>query len=127
VTDEGSDVTISISEQSLSERANDLAAFFRGKLYGDIQVLSSTGAPEKDDDGNDAIRIILVLSDPSADTWDTDSVLDLRREMLERVRDMGIASLVYVNLSPNTDEPQAEDAEFEDQGTQESISDFPKE
>ncbi len=109
MTDEGSDVTISTSEQSLVDSAIELAKRFQGKRFGEIRVVRSEAGTDKDDEGNDIIRLMLVLSDPKSDTWPPDDVLSLRRETINLLNEIGLHVSVYVNFMPETNERQEDD------------------
>jgi hypothetical protein len=99
----------------LDHAGEELARWVRDKRYGVVRVLDASYTVDRDADEVPAIFLKLVLSDPpeGEETWPLESVLRLRRSVLERVDEQGLEAPVYVQLTPQTDELD-DDEELDD-------------
>ena len=88
---------------------DQLLAWVQGQTFGSATVQQALGATDRDADEEIALFLTLTLSDPAAETWPIDDVLDLRRAVLGKAHELGLTTPIYVRLIPATDAPQADD------------------
>ena len=64
--------------------------------------------PDIRQDGEPVTRILLVLSDPTGDTWDTDRIRSLRTVMGRRATELDLPPVSLTLIAES--EPEATDA-----------------
>jgi hypothetical protein len=97
------------SAADLALSAKELKSELIGARFNATEVLAATAKVERDGDGEDAIFILIVLSDPAGDTWPNDDILDLRRAVIRMAIERELEVPIYVTLSPHSDQPQEDD------------------
>lgn len=90
-------------------QASELAAALSGKTFGTTTVVGADAEVEEDSEDELAAFLLLTLSDPAGGTWPYDDVLAIRHEVLELAASSGIQVSIYVQVTPATDAPQADD------------------
>jgi hypothetical protein len=92
-----------------TDAASRLAKGLRESRVGATRVLAVRAEVQPDRDGEDAIFLYLTLSDPAGETWPNSEILDLRREVIRKATDEGIAVPIYLMFSTEVDQPQGDD------------------
>lgn len=79
-----------------------LEEFARTWDSGGIGVIRAAGSFDERRDGEPVTRLVLLVSDPSGETWDVDAVRELRMALGRRATEMGLPP-VSVTLVPEAD------------------------
>jgi hypothetical protein len=87
----------------LSEIA-ELKAFATRVETGGLKVQKAQVSLDESQDGEPVTRITLLVNDPEPgkETWDFDSVRELKRELARRATELGLPS-TSVTLVPNSE------------------------
>jgi hypothetical protein len=98
----------------LSNMATDAAATAEleafAKAYNDDQLVvrQAAASPDIRQDGEDVIRLALVLRDPDGDTWDVGRVRRLRFDLGRKATELGLPPVSLTLVAEG--EPEAADA-----------------
>ena len=84
---------------STDDPANLLARFAVESNIADLVVRDAQVSLDERQDGEPVTRVVLLLEDPSGDTWNVERVSELRREIGRRATDLGLPA-VSVTLVP---------------------------
>lgn len=78
--------------------------------YGDeeLGVRRAAAVPDIRQDGEPVVRVVLLLRDPQGDTWNIDSVRELRLALGRKATELGLPP-VSLTLVPES-EPEAAEA-----------------
>jgi hypothetical protein len=79
-----------------------LAEFVTGYQDGELEVHRATVRIDERQDGEPVTRVVLLLSDPSGDTWDVDTVRALRQALGRRATELELPA-VSVTLVPESE------------------------
>ncbi len=80
-----------------------------GARFGAIEVRGLSANLGEDADGQTAVYVDLVLSDPEGETWALEDSLALKRKARELLRENRPGLLFYLALRPENEELQAEE------------------
>lgn len=83
------------------DAAKLLARFAIESDIADVLVRDAQVSLDERQDGEPVTRVVLLLEDPSGDTWNVERVSELRREIGRRATDLGLpaASVTLVPVS----------------------------
>lgn len=98
-----------MTEADLQDLATSLADALKGRSFGTTTVLDAGSEVDRDDEGDLAIFIALILSDPPGDTWPYAEVLELRRSTIDLAEKLGARTSLYLRLAPATEQAQEDD------------------
>lgn len=84
---------------STEDAASHLARFAVESDIADVVVRDAHVSLDERQDGEPVTRVVLLLEDPSGDTWNVERVSELRREIGRRATDLGLPA-VSVTLVP---------------------------
>jgi hypothetical protein len=90
--------------------AEEFAKRFEGRVFGaSVVVEEAFGRYEHDSEGEPALFVDLILSDPVDGTWPSDDMAELRRTVIGEATEAGVGVALYVSVAPRTDSPQVDD------------------
>lgn len=103
------------TEASSAEFEAALRRDVESQTFGSTTVRQVRTVPGEDADGNDALFVTLVLSDPSDATWPMEDVLEIRRRVraLAEMSTPGVRYYVAIkeeHEGPQVDEDDAPDS-----------------
>lgn len=100
------------SVRAAGEVEEALRESVEGRQFGTIEVRKIIALLGEDADGQTAVYLELILSDPTGATWPIEDAQQLRRAIREQLVSEPPGLPFYVTLRPENEAPQAdEDAE----------------
>jgi hypothetical protein len=84
------------------EARSELLAFARDHGVEGLATRDARVFLDERQDGEPVTRVVLVLDDPTGDTWDVEAVTELRRSLGRRATELGLPG-VSVTLIPKSE------------------------
>lgn len=87
---------------------NILAAYAREYTSAGLSVRNASVAHGESQDGTPLTRVLLLLTDPTGDTWDLDEIDRLRDDLARRAAELQLPSVTITLVAES--EPEATEA-----------------
>lgn len=81
------------NETSAADGLRDFAKAFSAP---GLTVIDAVVSRDERQDGEDVTRVLLLLREPEAETWDVNTVRDLRQTLGRRATELGLPSVSLV-------------------------------
>lgn len=102
-----------VATKSVTDADRRLVEWLAGREFGSIRVTDVDARRVSDSEGDVALRLTLIAPLDGRETWDLKDIHDLEFAVREKALELGVDWPWQVELRPDVDEPQEEDAEPE--------------
>ena len=93
--------------EAINAIANELVAWLRDWRAGpSLRVVAADWRLGENSEGDLAVYLDTMLTNPVGATWPSDDMLKLRRQVLAQLRALDFPLPVYIVLRPETEQPQ---------------------